>query len=537
MIKTKHRNYSYLVILLAIIVIMIYRLVLTSFIGSEGLSYFSVGEILFLLFGVSIACGLEISIGILVENRMNKQLFTNAKKVVLVGAEIAILLGLVILVILFLLGHRFSNNVFDMPLSYMSVLASIFAIPFFIFSAVFRGFFRGVGKFLIVCQSYIIFAVSYSLLGITFSYLLMKYGEKVTALLRVEEYKYCYGALGAALGVLVSSIIVALHIFIMFLVMNRRTIYSDGRDYSRNSENALGMSVNVLLNSLPSIGIWGAIAFTYFLDGVFVFKNKTAEFNMEFSYGEYYGKVIPIIAIIVAIIGMSANKYIKSSLKFVYHEELRPAREMLSYLIHRCIVMGSFATAMVLVLSNNILEMLYKTNGSLVAEYLRLEAIVIFFALFAICSIKLLITLKYTQVATIICLISTLVHGIMSYILIGTAHMSIKGLIISDLIFWAVISVMGYMIIARCYQYTQEYFRNFLVTLIATGVVGFIAWLINKLIYPIWGCTVSIIIILCVSALLDMVVLLILKGYTENELVETFIGRMMLGLGNFLKLM
>lgn len=537
MAKSKQKNYSYPVILISLIVYMIFRLYITSSIGSKGVAYLSVGETLFILIALSLAAGIEHSVGLLVENRMNKQMYDNVKKTVGAGGFLSIGLGIVFMGILLLAGRKISDNLYNMPLSYMSVIICALAIPLFVLSGTFRGFFRGIGKFTLVCQSYIIFAVSYVLFGSVFSFLLVKYGTKVASLLRVEDYIGAYGAVGFSLGLLVASFVCLLHMGVLYGLMNKRTVYGQGRDYSKKNEPITSLILTVLLNGLTTIAVWFAVSFVLFINGLYVFRVRETEFSMEFSYGEYYGKVFPISLLITAILGLLTFKNIRSSLHFVYREELRSARERLAFLIHRCVAVGLFATALLIALSGNILDILYKTNGSEVAGHLRLQSACIIFALFAIVFFKLLSSLGYGNIVMIICVLSSAVHAFLSFILVHTAGMSITGIIISDLIFWIIAAAMGYVIIARCFQYTQEWFRTFLVSFIAAGIVCLISLLINKVLSSILGKGVCIAIVVAVGALLEIIVLILLRGYSEEELEGSVLGKVMLAIGHTFNLL
>ena len=164
-------------------------------------------------------------------------------------------------------------------------------------------------------------------------------------------------------------------------------------------------------------------------------------------------------------------------------------------------------------------------------------ALVMSAGLFAIIFLKLLVSVGYNKLASIICLISMVVHIVLTLIFSKSFGLLISGFIISDIMMMLMIAAACFYIVSKRFQYTQEWFRSVAVSLISAVGSGIIGLLINKMLSPIIGKLAAIVLVLVFSTIIYMITLLILRGYEEEELEGSILGKVMIFIGYTLHLL
>ncbi len=537
MAKSKKNKYFLIVILISIILVYLYRIILTGIIGAKGVTYFSVSSEVFMLIACSFGYGLEQGVSFLAESYVSRQQYENSKRVLNAGMILALILGLVFLFILMCFGKKITVDIFNVPLSFMPYMIMCLAVPFYIISGAVRGYLNGNENHSVVEVSYIIFAASYIVSGSLFSTLFLKYGEQVSLLLRVENYKYAYGAMGASLGFLVASLISFTHILIVCMIFRRRTVFNSGRDYSKSIESMLNLIVAVLTNSLFSIAFVFFVVFVPFINEILILSKNGEDTSLEFTFGEWYGKAEPILVITACVLGFFIYKSARRSVAAMLRGENTKARENLGIMIHRSVTIGFFVSGMILVFADNILSILFRDNGEKTAVYLQVGAVLIFLILFSDLFIYILIRSSYGNLSSVIFTASSIIHAALAFVFIKISGLSIIGAIIGNLLFFLIISVVGYFIVARFFQYSQEWFRSFGVSVISSLVSALIIMLLNGALLKFVTKGVAIMILLPLGIILYMVFLLALKGYSEEELSNSIMGRITIFIGRLFRLL
>jgi len=535
MAKSRKNNF-FLILLISITIIIFCRLILTELIGSKGVTFFGVSNEMFFLFGFPISYGIEKSISLMIENRIFRKQYDNASRVFKSGFLVTISFAFFLTIIYICMAKKVCNDWFEAPLSYMSFKVMIPALFLFVLVGLVRGFFGGYGLKNIVNQSYLIFAGSYLLFVSIFSKVMSGYGIKVSTLLRQSDYEFSYAATGASIGLLIAAVLTFGHALVCFLLFNKRTYFGESREYSKSVESISSLIISVFLNGLISFGIMFSVVFCSFINSVLVLGGGTDKTSVYFTFGEYYGKTFPICSIVILGVSMFAYMPIKKAISAIKRDEYRNAREKLQILIHRCVSISSFATAMVIVMGPDLIDFLFASNGQSTMTYLQIEAILIGFVVLAIVCSELLLSLKYDRLIIIGFAIGLLIHIVLLLIL-NSSGVGIYGLIISNIVAILVVSVILFFVVCRCFQYTQEWFRCFIISILSALVSGLIALMINKLVLTFGNSLIAFIVSFIFGAFTFILLLLLLRGYTIDELEESAVGRFMILMGKTFKLM
>ncbi|MCR4787850.1 MAG: polysaccharide biosynthesis C-terminal domain-containing protein [Lachnospiraceae bacterium] len=531
MAKGKRKSNSFILLMIILILALVFRAVLVRIIGAKGVCYYSLSNELFFMLAGAASFSIEEACASMVENRMNKQQYTNAgnvsKYAMMYSFGVGVLISLILLVLMNVLVNRF----FHLHLSYMSYYFILPSIPMFVLGGSIKGYFKAVNQSSVLSVYMIIFVLVYSISGSLFGYLSSVYGQRVSLLLRNEEFAYSYGAMGASAGILLASFISLLYILLMLFLFKTRTSFNQVKEYSRIVDSPLQIIINLAATALLPFALWLIYLLVPVLNIALVFKTESQDYSLDFSFGEYYGKTFSIAGIAVFTISIFTYPYIRKAIGAIKREEYRNAREKLKAMIHRCSTIAFFTAAMLAVLADNILDTLYVSSGEQTALYLQLQALCIVFALYTVMFTEMMISMQNYGFALGIGAVAFAVHIILAIVFISTLKLSVIGVILSNLFFYAIIAFVSFVFISRTFQYTQEWFRTFAVTLIGALISALIGMLINKVISPLIGKGIAMIIVLLICTVLYIVILLALKGYQEEELETSPLGRFVLAVG------
>lgn len=524
------------IIALTFIVVILFRPILANLIGSKGVAFFGVSNEMFFLVAVSLSFAIEKSVSTMIENRIARQQYDNASRVIKAGFIIASAVSVFVTILLSSLSETICVKWFGEPLALMGYKYMLFSIIFFIMSGLIRGFFTGYGNKWIAVQSYIIFAVTFVIFGSILSKVMSGYGAKVSTLLRLNDYEYSYGAAGASIGLIIASFLTFAHAVVCFILFNKRTVFGQSKEYNKSYESITSAALSVFLNGLMPFGITVSLFIMSFINCITILGQDIDKNILAYTFGEYYGKAFPICVAIVLLVSILSYGLARRSIRFIKRGENRSARETLKLLIHRVVSVSCLAMVLLIVLGSDIVDTFFSNNGTDTALYLQIEAIVLIFAVMAIICGNMLLKMKYDRVLIIGCGIGMILH-ILVIVITKSSGIGIWGAIVADIISALIICVVSFFVVSRCFQYTQEWFRSFIVSILSALITGIVVMLINKALLSFANSLVSLIISAIIGAFVYMILILALKGYSIEELENSAVGRFMIVIGRSLKLL
>ena len=126
---------------------------------------------------------------------------------------------------------------------------------------------------------------------------------------------------------------------------------------------------------------------------------------------------------------------------------------------------------------------------------------------------------------------------ILIYILLTSTGLGILSLVIGSIVFYGILTIAGFVIIRKEYQYIQEWVRSFAFPVVAAGISGLIVMLLNKAFISLTGSTISFFICLPVGIVAYVVLLLAIRCVNEKELENMLLGRLLIRIGRALHLL
>ena len=504
--------------ILAYIGSLIFRIVLYYFIGEKGVGYFGIANEIFVVFSFFFSYGLSEAVAVLIRYRIKRDQYKNAQRVLHGAFILAVILGGIFSVMFLLGGQFFADKIIGVPLAGIAISMMAPAMVFNLLTGVLRGYFQGNGSKVPSIHSKlleVVFMIGGGLLGAA---LLYRYGEKVSALLQNADYAAAYGAMGASVGLLTAAILGFLHLFLVFMLYHGKMKSLAFRD-TQKQQDKKGHIIHMLVGTALPYSLHALVYhFLPLVDACFFFHFSKENTDAITKWGSYYGKHMVVIGIVGSLITLTALEPVRKIISLTEREEYRMAKEKIGYLMHQTALIVIPSAIFLAVLAENILGILFKGNLTQVAEWVMWGCIGLVFYVFAILFMSMLIRLKKVKFATVCGGIALLIHMILVLVLLQKTELGIMALVIGTIVFYLVLAIVGYVLVCRSFQYSQEWIRSFAYTIVAAGISGLIMMLLNKVISSGLGTTISLLICLPIGILVYMILLVVSRGVGEKEM-------------------
>ncbi len=485
--------------------------------GAEGVGYLSAPVALFLMgYGVLI-----ISFETVTRDMMRihltkghvKEAQKKLRQLMLVGFGIGA--GLALLCALF--SSVFANMVFHSSRSFYVLLVVAPVLLFMSIQGVLRGYLSGAGFISVSLFSNVIMVVVTYVLFMVFSGISYKYGLKVNALMHVEDIASAYGAIGAAFGISVSCLVSLLFLVIMSLIKRR--------ELNRLAENSIMEKATryngFMLELIPMWLIMGSGGLLLFIDECVYMavanSMHSTENNIE-NWGIYIGQCF---ALTVLILFLSAIPFAKSwfSVKIsIVKRDFKAARAKIQNLMHFEAMLIFPLVIWVMVLSGTITALMFgKTNANAV-NMIVLTLPIALPGAFLLFQTFLLVQLKNNFLLTANAVLGIVVHLVILIIMSTVAKLGIHASMAAFFGMILVQAVLGFFELKVMLDYKQEIVRNLLKPLLAAGVSGLLALLLDRIFVNLIGEVLTFLIAIILSYLLYMVLLILLKSVNRYEI-------------------
>ena len=198
-------------------------------IGDNGLGYLAAAVLVFALFWVLTGKNLPDRMGRMLRGRNARGQYRNVSRMRKNMMLFQIAEGLLGTVLCMSLGWILLEKVFLVP--YGSMILWILSPALFLrcIQSVFLGYFQSEGSEMPSAVSSVLRQVFFLGLGLVFLGIFRNYGEKVSLLLKRTDFTSMYGAMGIAVGMLLSEVLVLLFVFVIY-----RGSMAGGKRYEGN---------------------------------------------------------------------------------------------------------------------------------------------------------------------------------------------------------------------------------------------------------------------------------------------------------------
>ncbi len=504
--------------ILAYIGSLIFRICLYYLIGEKGVGYFGIANEIYIVFSFIFSYGLSEAVASLTRYRVRREQFKNAEKVLHGALLLAVVIGGLFSIVFLFLGQLFADKVVKLPLTGLAISLMAPALVFSLLTGAFRGYFQGNGSKIPSLHSKILETVFVMAGGLIGAGLFYNYGKKVSALLQNVDYASAYGAMGASVGFLTASVLCFLHMAFLHLLYRRKMQRQMLQDAQR-SQDRRGHILRMLVGSGILYAVYGFLFHCLpLLDGCLYFHTFEANADTAVLWGNYYGKYMVIIGVIGSLIMLTSLDAVKRIIVLTEREEYRIAREKIGFLMHQMALFTVPAAIFTAVFAENLLNIMFKGNNTRTAEWIAWGSVGIVCYVFALLFMNLLMRLKKMNYVLGCGGAALLVHVLLTFILLQKTQLNVLALILGNIVFYMILMVMGFLLVARSFQYTQEWIRSVAFTVVNAGIAGLISMLCNRALTAVIGSTLSLIICLLLGVIVYMVLLIVTRTVMEREM-------------------
>ena len=526
--------------IVARIIGLIYRVPVTRIIGDYGNGLYGFAYEVYAMVLLISSYSLPTAISKLVAARNQKGEHKNAFKIFKAGLFFTLVVGALAGSITFLLADYISGTI--MKDSMIALSLRVLAPTIFIVAimGVLRGYFQGLGTMLPTAISQIIEQIVNAFVSVIAAYYLYAYGSKVAKVLQNEDYAAAYGAAGSSMGTLLGAVVGGAFLLFIMLIYQRVLKKKIRRDHTITTES-YGSIYMVLFSTIVPIVLSTAVYnSTVFIDGI-VFNNVMTKKGLENAtelFGVFTGKYRLLVNVPVSIASAMATSMIPSLTAAVTARSRKLINQRISISIRFIMVISIPCMVGLAVLGSPILQLLFNDGSKLPANMLMLGSVAVVLYSLSTLSNGILQGLNRMNVPVTNAFISLVIHVAVIYVLLQFTNGSIYIVVIGNVLFAFLMCMLNSIVIRRATGYRQELKKTFIIPGIAATIMGVVSYVIYFLLYQLTkNNTISVIVALAIAVVVYGVVLLALKGFTEDELRSLPKGTMLVKIAKKFHLM
>lgn len=500
---------------------LIYRVPMMNILGEEGNGLYSVAYNIYNIALILSSYSLPLSVSKLVAARNVKKEYKNAYQIFRCAMIFGCISGLVAGGIIFIFADSLAS-LFGFPkASYaLKILAPTILVVAIV--GVLRGFFQGKNTMLPTAFSQLVEQIVNAFISVIASYYFMKMHS---ASKDIAGYGAAGGTVGTLLGAC-SALLFLMFIFLIYKPVIRKQIKRDTVSEKQSTKEVYQL---MLLTVAPIILSQTVYQLSTMIDTAMfgqIMSVKKMSFEIKEALIGRYSKYTLLISVPLGISSAMSSSILPSIASSKEKKDINRIRNK----VHDSIKLNmyiAFPCALGLVaLAYPIIEMLFPGSDKISGQILRIGAIAIVFYTLSTISSAVLQGLNKLNVPVRHSAFSLLIHCIIVFILLWFTDIGIYALAVGNVLFPLVVSILNWIAIRRYLHYHQEVIKTFLVPCAASLIMGVATYLIYKgLFILLHRNTVCVLLSIIIAIILYIILILLFKGMTEEEICNMPLGR------------
>jgi stage V sporulation protein B len=513
---------------------MITVLVLGNILGDNGIAYVAFSVECFMLFWTFTGNGLADTLGKLLRGRSARGQYKNASKLRRNALILEFAVGVLGSAVMFACAGVLGEKLFELNycIAMIRVLAPVVCLR--ALSSVLLGYFQGEGTELPTVISHLMRQICILIFSLIFAELLGRYGQKVSALLKQENFTAMYGGLGVALGILVSETLVLLFLFLVYRGSRGKEKKTGGE--GMRTTDTFGSQVYILYGGLFPLVLTMFFQKLPIWLGMVFFRRSIAEVSGLSDYGVFYGRYLPLIGILILPGCAILLRYSYKVAGCLRKEEQRYARGHFGGGLHMGVIYGFFFSVFMTALAPQLAGIFCSTGQEQAAQMLRYGSFVILFALVGFFFSELLVMMGGDFQVIGALALCNLVFVISLVLFLNSGHLGILSLVDAGVISSAVYAAATGTLLFLQIRIGIDWLQWFVVPGGASFVAGLVILLISKGITPHLGNLMTVAICLAVGLICYWLILLLMRNFREQELNYIPGGKLIRTAGRILRL-
>lgn len=497
---------------------MLYRIPLTRIVGVEGMGTYSATYEWYNLALLLSSYSIPLAVSKLVSSREIKKEYKNSYRIFLSAMGLSASVGAFTSLFVF-----FSAGLWAKLSKFPSIEAPlrVLAPTIFIFSimGVLRGLFQGKRTMIPTAISQLLEQIVNAIVSVAAAYLLMREHNASPDI-------STYGAIGGTTGTLVGGIfglLFLLFIYQLYKPIMKKKIRKDKSEYResyRETTKAIIYTAFPIvvsqtafqLSGIIDTNLWGVIA-----------ASKGMEDKLKESIWGIYSSHYKVLSTVPVAIATALGAAIVPTLAALFSKgELNEVKRKVSISLKFNMLIAFPSAVGMGVLARPIVTLIfgYNYDVELSANLLRIGSVAIVCFALSTMTNGVLQGIDQMKLPVRHAFISLIIH-VPLLILFLALNMGGYGLVIANVLFAVVVCILNWRAVAKHLDYKQEVTKTFLLPLLASMIMGVIAYFsyqgIHKMIASNTICVMSSIL---VAIIVYGILVILLKIVDEDELLE-----------------
>ncbi|MBO4414552.1 MAG: polysaccharide biosynthesis protein, partial [Lachnospiraceae bacterium] len=461
---------------------MIYRVVLTRIVGTEGMGYYNTAYEIYNLTLLISTYSVPVAISKIVAAYDNKGEYNNSYRVFKVGIIVSSSIGFIASLLLLVFSNQLSAF---MKWPSAAIPLRILAPTIFIFSVmgIIRGFFQGKKTMVPTALSQVIEQIFNAIFSVLAAYLLIRAFKDTTE-------TAAYGAAGGPAGTFIGAVFGLMFMILVYRINSSYFLHQSIKDHTDSLESDSMIAKTILLTMLPIILSQTVYQISGILDNYIfsdiMFKKGMDESAKAVLYEAYSNKYKWLYNLPVAIASSFGVTIVPILSGAFASKDIHLVREKCHSAIKLNMIIAIPAAVGLGVLAEPIFTMLFhKSSDMLSPSLMQLGCIaVVFFALSTL-SNGILQGVNLLRLPIWHAFISLVVHIPLIIILIGPLDFGVYGLVIGNCTYGLMVCILNWNSMRKELGYIQELKTTFLIPLLSAGGMGALAWIIYSLLFAL----------------------------------------------------
>ncbi len=489
-----------------------------SIFGNGGMTCFVVALESLMIF-LQVGCGNVADVfGRMLRYRRKRGLYANVctvrrRLMVLLSALAVICFGL-----MFGLSEVLAGSFWQIPTAALiiRILSPIVLIR--MATCILQGHFQSFGSHVQTTISYLIRPVLYLLIGKALCTKNMIYGEKVANLLHNDDFRGMYGAVGVAVALIITELIILALMLLFYFISDRNSDKKKSKEGLQQKETVAETLTTFSRLSGINIGI-GLLAHLLVVAVSFLLEEKS-------PIGIYFGTYLAVGSLPVLIIGARFYLLYAKTIYALKGQNTRHVREIVELGMKYAWCFGIWACVILAILAPQITATYFERN-EMVEKLLQQGSVLIPIVLIWI--YFLMINAAYGRY---VYLIGSLILNFIVYLIMGNLLQKKMETELTTALVAAIVAIsFGTLVLGtitiNLYRLRVEYIYTFILPLACAGMIGLILMAGSKIITPHIGNEVCFYTCFILGLLLYLFLLGVCRTFSERDINQLYgkVGR------------
>lgn len=522
---------------------LIYRIPLTDIIGDAGNNYYGTAFKIYNILLIISSYSLPLAVSKLVSANYSQGRRRNVYRILKSALVFGAISGTGAALILLFGAEFITGTLMKTPLSIFAVRVLVPVLVIVAILGVMRGFFQGLGTMMPSAVSQILEQIANAIVSVWAAYVLASYGAKAGALLgNQDDYSAAYGAAGGTIGTGAGAAVALL--FCTFVLLTYLGSFKKRMRKERHSNvDSYASIIKILIITIIPVLLSSTIynCSTIIDEGVYkhiaAFQGYAAKEYGNWN-GIYSGKYTVLINVPMSIASALAASSVPSLTAAFASGKRQEVKRQIGTATRFVMVVAFPCTVGMGVLASPIMQMLFHDSSEMAGRMMQVGAIAILFFSLSTLSNGLLQGINRMKEPIKNAVIALILHLILLAALMLLLDLNIYAVVIANAFFGLLMCILNARSLKKYSGFRQETKKTFFVPAIASAGMGIVVYgVYHALLYLFRINTVATILAIVAGAVVYAVLLLLLKGLNEQEILRFPKGRILVTLAKKMHLL